>query len=103
MISLLLTAASGTLRRLIPGWRIVHALAYLTFALGLFHGLLAGSDSGSTWAIAFYCAAFLAVGWTSIRRFSGSALRRSSRREPPEAVSAFPDTTMKKRSGRALR
>ncbi|HEX2729102.1 MAG TPA: ferric reductase-like transmembrane domain-containing protein, partial [Rubrobacteraceae bacterium] len=35
MLALLLTAASGGLRRLLPGWRIVHALAYLTFALGL--------------------------------------------------------------------
>ena len=63
MISLGLTAASGGLRRLLPGWRIVHALAFLTFALGFFHGLLAGSDTGSPAAISFYLAALLAVGW----------------------------------------
>lgn len=103
MISLLLTAASGALRRLLPGWRVVHALAYVTFALGLFHGLFAGSDSGSVWAIAFYSTAFVAVGWTSIRRFSRSAPRRSSRGEPPETVPAFPDTTRKERSGQAFR
>ncbi len=83
MVSLLLTAASGGLRRLLPGWRAVHALAYLTFALGLVHGLLAGSDTGSPWAIAFYIAALLAVGWTVIRRFfqrghpAGAHRRRS--------------------------
>ncbi|HET7479926.1 MAG TPA: hypothetical protein VFJ72_10485 [Rubrobacteraceae bacterium] len=72
MIALLLTAASGGLRRLLPGWRIVHTLAYLTFALGLVHGLLSGSDTGSPWAIGFYLAALLAVAWTMIRRFSNS-------------------------------
>lgn len=72
MLALLLTAASGGLRHLLPGWRIVHALAYLTFALGLTHGLLAGSDTGSLWAVAFYLAALLAVGWTVLRRFSRS-------------------------------
>ena len=73
MISLVLTAASGGLRRFLPGWRIVHAFAYLTFALGLAHGLLAGSDSGTPWALGLYAATLLAVAWTSLRRF-----RRSS-------------------------
>lgn len=70
MISLVLTASSGGLRRLLPGWRIVHALAYLTFALGLAHGLLSGTDSGSPWALALYAATLLAVAWTISRRFS---------------------------------
>ena len=69
MISLALTAASGGLRRFLPGWRIVHALAYLTFALGLVHGLLAGSDSGTPWAIGLYATTLLAVAWTLSRRF----------------------------------
>jgi sulfoxide reductase heme-binding subunit YedZ len=107
MISLLLTAANGGLRRLSPGgaWRLVHVLAYLTFALGLLHGVLAGSDSGSIGAIAFYCAAFLAVGWTLIRRLSssGSAPRWSFSRSFSETASSFPDTTTKKRTGQTLR
>ena len=69
MISLFLTAASGGLRRLLPGWRVVHALAYLTFALGLVHGLLAGSDSGAPWALGLYATTLLAVAWTLARRF----------------------------------
>lgn len=31
-------------------WRSVHWLAYLSWPLGVAHGLGAGSDSGSTWA-----------------------------------------------------
>ena len=34
----------------------MHALAYVTFALSLVHGLVAGSDTGSPWALAFYAA-----------------------------------------------
>jgi sulfoxide reductase heme-binding subunit YedZ len=87
MMSLLLTAASGGLRRLLPGWRTVHALAYLTFALGLVHGLMAGSASGSAWALAFYGATLLAVAWTLTRRFkrpSGPCrgAREVERKEP---------------------
>ena len=90
MISLLLTAASGGLKRLLPGWRIVHALAYLTFALGLAHGLLAGSDSGTPWALGLYAVTLLAVAWTLSRRFkrpSGPSRSRSKRvtKAPPPA------------------
>jgi sulfoxide reductase heme-binding subunit YedZ len=67
-ISLLLTAASAALRRRFPGWRTVHLLAYATFALGLFHGLLAGTDSGSPVARFFYVGAFLLVAAAWLRR-----------------------------------
>jgi len=90
MIALLLTAASGGLRRLLPGWRVVHALAFLTFALGLIHGLLAGSDSGSPWVLTFYLATLLAVGWAVYRRLFRSTLpsRRSRKKTMPQAPSA---------------
>jgi integrase len=42
---------------LVANWwsqAIVHALAYVTFALSLVHGLMAGSDTGSPLALAFY-------------------------------------------------
>jgi sulfoxide reductase heme-binding subunit YedZ len=68
MVALILTAGSGTLRRLLRGWRIVHALAYLTFGLSILHGLIAGSDTGSTWATFLYAGALAAVGATSLRR-----------------------------------
>ena len=35
----------------------MHALAYVTFAPSLVHGLMTGSDTGSPWALAFYAAA----------------------------------------------
>ncbi len=95
MIALLLTAASGGLRRLLPGWRVVHALAFLTFALGLIHGLLAGSDSGSPLVLAFYLATLLAVGCTVYRRLFRSTLpsRRSRKKTMPQAPSARSDAT----------
>ena len=73
MLALLLTAASGGLRRLLPGWRVVHSLAYVTFVMGLAHGLLAGSDTGSVWAVVLYLLALLAVGVTVGRKFSRSS------------------------------
>jgi DMSO/TMAO reductase YedYZ heme-binding membrane subunit len=73
MIALLLAAASGGLRRLLPGWRVVHALAFLIFPLGLVHGLLAGSDSGSLLALAFYLATLLAMVWAVYRRLFSSS------------------------------
>ena len=36
---------------------IVHALAYVTYAPSLVHRLMAGSDTRSLWALAFYAAA----------------------------------------------
>jgi sulfoxide reductase heme-binding subunit YedZ len=95
MIALLLTAASGGLRCLLPGWRVVHALAFLTFALGLIHGLLAGSDSGSPLALAFYLATLLAVGWAVYRRLFRSTLpsHRSRKKTMPQTPSARSDAT----------
>lgn len=69
MIALILTASSGLLRQYFPGWRIVHLLAWAMFALGLIHGIFAGSDTGSPLALAFYFAALVAVGITWLRRF----------------------------------
>jgi sulfoxide reductase heme-binding subunit YedZ len=83
MLLLLLVAASGALRRWFPGgtWRIVHAFSYLTFALGLVHGLLSGTDSGSPLALAFYLATLLAVGWATSRTLSSPEPRSPSGRK----------------------
>lgn len=85
MISLILTAASGGLRKLLPGWRFVHAASYLTFGLSIVHGLLAGSDAGSPEAIFLYLAALLAVGVTLLRRYfpaSPGKQTRSAQKKP---------------------
>lgn len=42
-------------------WRALHWLTYLVFALATLHGVAAGTDSGRTWALAFYGAAVGAV------------------------------------------
>ncbi|MET1009956.1 MAG: ferric reductase-like transmembrane domain-containing protein [Gaiellaceae bacterium] len=60
---MVLIYASFSLRRRIgaKAWRGLHWLTYLVFALGTFHGLGAGTDSGRTWALALYGAAVGAV------------------------------------------
>jgi sulfoxide reductase heme-binding subunit YedZ len=104
MLFLILAATSGVLRRLLPGWRVVHAASYLTFALGLFHGLTAGSDTGSPFALAFYFAVLLAVGWATYRRLfpSEPPPRRAPKKAPAEDPWPMPDTTeRRKMAGRA--
>lgn len=36
------------------GWRLIHCLSFVIFALVLLHGVMSGSDSGSAWAQALY-------------------------------------------------
>lgn len=67
MISLILTAASGGLRRWLPGWRTVHLMAYATFALGIFHGFFAGSDASALAVRVLYLVSLLAVGAAWLR------------------------------------
>ncbi|HEX2728341.1 MAG TPA: hypothetical protein VHM16_01220, partial [Rubrobacteraceae bacterium] len=86
MISLLLTASSGALRRRLPGWRIVHLLSYVTFGLSVFHGFLAGSDSGSLTAILIYASALVAVGVTVLRKLLPKPSQRSPAMKSEETV-----------------
>jgi hypothetical protein len=66
---------------------IVHAFAYVTFALSLIHGLMAGSDTGSPWALAFYAAALrwedLELDCPSLRSPSSTLPIPGSRRGSP--------------------
>jgi sulfoxide reductase heme-binding subunit YedZ len=45
----------------VRAWRRLHWATYLIFALATLHGLAAGSDSGTTWALALYGGATGAV------------------------------------------
>ena len=45
----------------IRNWRRLHWATYLIFAFATLHGLAAGTDSGTTWALALYGAATGAV------------------------------------------
>jgi sulfoxide reductase heme-binding subunit YedZ len=60
---MLVVYASFALRRRIGArnWRRLHWATYLVFALATVHGLAAGTDSGTTWALALYGAATGAV------------------------------------------
>jgi sulfoxide reductase heme-binding subunit YedZ len=54
----------------VRNWRRLHWATYLVFALATLHGLAAGSDAGTTWALALYGAAAGAVvaagGWRAL-------------------------------------
>jgi sulfoxide reductase heme-binding subunit YedZ len=60
---MLIVYASFALRKRIGtrNWRRLHWATYLIFALATVHGLAAGTDSGTTWALALYGAAAGAV------------------------------------------
>jgi methionine sulfoxide reductase heme-binding subunit len=102
MLFLVLAAASGVLRRLLPGWRVIHVASYFTFALGLSHGLMAGTDAGSPLALAFYLAALLAVGWASYRRLfllpfpPSHSSKKTVAKVPVGGPPGLPDTTTSK-------
>jgi sulfoxide reductase heme-binding subunit YedZ len=63
-------------------WRTLHYLTFFVFAAALVHGLLAGSDRGSTGVRALYLVSAVLVAWLGLHRALGSrrgraALRRS--------------------------
>ena len=60
---MLVVYASFSLRKRIGArtWRRLHWATYLLFALATLHGLAAGTDSRTTWALALYGAATGAV------------------------------------------
>lgn len=63
------------------GWRRLHRLSFAALALALLHGLLAGTDSGSTWLRAVYLLTAVLIGGLLLLRLSmparaaGSAAR----------------------------
>lgn len=68
MYGLLVLAATGALRGRLAtsaagarGWRAVHGSAYLVWLLAMGHGILAGTDTLSSWALWLYGACALAV------------------------------------------
>ena len=69
---MLLVYASSALRRRIGvrAWRRLHWVTYAVFALATVHGLAAGTDGGTLWAVALYGGAVGAVtaaaGWRAL-------------------------------------
>ena len=52
-------------------WRRLHYLAFLAYGAALLHGLLAGTDTGTTWASAMYFGSAILVGGLTITRITG--------------------------------
>ena len=71
-------------------WRRLHWFTYLVFALATVHGLAAGTDSGTPWALAFYGAAvgsvLAATGWRALVPPTQGGQNRVPNRDRPHAV-----------------
>lgn len=85
---MLVVYASFALRKRIGArsWRRLHWATYLIFALATLHGLAAGSDTGTSWALAVYGAAtgavLAATGWRTLVPPEKGAARVPDRDRP---------------------
>jgi sulfoxide reductase heme-binding subunit YedZ len=89
---MLLVYASSALRRRIGvrAWRRLHWVTYAVFALATVHGLAAGTDGGTLWAVALYGGAVGAVtaaaGWRALVPATKGGNARVPDRDRPLAV-----------------
>lgn len=85
---MLVVYASFALRKRIGArsWRRLHWATYLIFVLATLHGLAAGSDTGTSWALAVYGAAtgavLAATGWRTLVPPEKGAARVPDRDRP---------------------
>lgn len=82
LYAFLLAAVSGLVRGRLPApsarpWRVLHAVAYLGWALSMLHGITAGTDTRTPWALAVYAACGLAVASALLLR-AGARARRAA-------------------------
>jgi methionine sulfoxide reductase heme-binding subunit len=66
-------------------WRLIHYGSFAVFALGLLHGILSGTDTGTPWAVAIYAASALGIGgltWWRLRTAGPLPSGRSGRAQP---------------------
>ena len=84
----ILIGVSVALKPLIgqPAWRALHWLTFPLYALALLHGLGAGTDSRTPWALALYLVTGAAVVLFSLYRLLRGGQRRSS---PPARTPAL--------------
>jgi predicted ferric reductase len=72
-------------------WRLIHYGSFAVFALGLLHGILSGTDTGATWAIAIYAVSALLIGGLTWWRFNTAGSpppRRATTERPPRPLRA---------------
>lgn len=68
-------------------WRLIHYGSFAVFALGLLHGVLSGTDSGTPWAVAIYAASALGIGGLTWWRF------RAANPPRPRPAAPYPQRT----------
>lgn len=90
----LIVVGSFYLRRRIGqrAWRLLHYLTFLAFAGATMHGLLAGTDTGSSWAFWSYVGATTSVVFLFAYRVTASILGRVSA-PGPRALPPSPPVT----------
>jgi predicted ferric reductase len=67
-------------------WRLVHYTTFLAFAGATAHGLMTGTDTSATWALAIYAASGATVVFLVLYRVVLAASSRFTRRGVPLAV-----------------
>lgn len=87
MFSVVAVAVSTKLRGRIGyrRWRKLHGLAFGAYAAALFHGLFAGTDTGTSWSTFVYLGSATLVGGLILMRVLPT---RSQERHVPEAAAA---------------
>ena len=85
---LILIGASFSVRRWTGYrfWRVLHWLTFPTYAIGLAHGLGAGTETGTLWADLLYLATALSLVWLAVYR----VLRGPSRSRPTPVADPAP-------------
>ena len=58
-------------------WRVIHYGSFAVFVLALLHGITAGTDAGTGWAIALYAVSALLIGGLTWWRISTAGTRRA--------------------------
>lgn len=69
-------------------WRRLHWATYLTFGLATVHGIMAGTDTGRSWADGIYVAALAAVAGAVTFRVLTGAARPVRPTRPPQSTAA---------------
>lgn len=59
-------------------WRTLHGLAFVAYGAAFLHGVLAGTDSAASWAIALYLGSGLVVGSLIVARVRASRHRHAT-------------------------
>jgi predicted ferric reductase len=77
-------------------WRPVHYLAFPTLGLVTLHGLLAGTDSATSWMRMMYLVISAIIIWLSVYRVVATFARRMANRLSPDHAAPTPMVCMGK-------